>query len=443
MLIFYILAAVLIGILIIVHELGHFAAARASGVTVERFSIGFGRKLVSIKRGDTEYVISLVPLGGYVKMAGTDVSEHPVGESPGPDTFPGKPVGLRAVIVAAGPLANVLWAFLVYVGIVWIGGATVFGVDAPVVGYVTEESPAAEAGVAVLDTILSVEGQPVESWTELKRGITSADTEDGVSLEIARPGEEGTLSLVLDARPDSATGEVTIGVAGYVPALVGNVMKGSPADQAGLRKGDRVTAVGGRRVRSWFELSALVSESAGSERTISWEREGETISASIATDDPGRDVEPTDLAALGEMVGITPSFEVEDVGFGEALASAGGYVVFMTREIGRVFWLMVTQRISMDIIGGPIRVVQMASDSARWGASSFFGFMAYLSLNLAIINLLPLPILDGGHLLLLGLERVRRKSLSERALLIWQQVGLIFFIGLALFLLLRDLLLLR
>jgi len=233
--IFYVLAAVLIGILIIVHEVGHFVAARACRVTVERFSIGFGKKLLSIKRGATEYVLSLIPLGGYVKMAGTEVSEHPTGESHGPGTFPGKPVGLRSLIVAAGPVANLVWAFLVYIGIIWIGGVPMFG-DDPVVGFVDEGSPAAAAGVRVLDRVLSVEGAPVETWSDLRAGIASGTAEDGISLVVERQAEDEPVELLVNASPDSATGDVTIGVAAYIPPLIGNVMRGSPADLAGIRE---------------------------------------------------------------------------------------------------------------------------------------------------------------------------------------------------------------
>jgi len=142
-------------------------------------------------------------------------------------------------------------------------------------------------------------------------------------------------------------------------------------------------------------------------------------------------------------IGTTVPLLMKNVGFVEAVSSAATLTVSTTYLVLRTFWLIFTGRMSMDMVGGPIRVVQMASESARWGASYFFAFMAYLSLNLAVLNLLPLPILDGGHLLLLGLERMRRRGLSERALLIWQQVGLIFFVGLAVFLLMRDVIMLR
>ncbi len=441
MFVFYLYAAVLIGILVIVHELGHFAAARAARVTVERFSIGFGPKILTIKRGETEYAISAIPLGGYVKMAGTEISEHPTEASYPPNTFPGKPAGVRALIIAAGPLANVLWAFLVYVGIVWVGGVPTFG-EEPIVGMVEPDTPAAAAGVKVLDRVLSVDGAPVETWDDLRADIQSADLTDGITLRVERPGETEPVTLVVRAVPDSLTGAVAIGVAAYIPPVIGDVMKESPADLAGLKRGDRVTAIDGEPVLTWYQLSQIVSGSPNKEITVDWQRNGRDMQGTMKVDETQEAVDMTTVVNVG-TIGITVPLMMERVGFGEAVASAARVSVSTAYQVVSLFGMIIAGRVSMDMIGGPIRVVQMASESARWGVSYFFAFMAYLSLNLAVINLLPLPILDGGHLLLLALERIRRRGLTERQLLVWQQVGLVFFVVLAIFLLARDVFMLR
>lgn len=339
------------------------------------------------------------------------------------------------------PVGNVVWAFLVYIGIVWIGGVPTFG-DEPVIGLVEEGSPAEAAGVTALDRILSVEGVAVETWTDLRSGVQTADVTDGISLEVERPGETGALELLVETEPDSQTGAVAIGVAAYIPPLVGDVMKGSPADLAGLREGDRVTAINGKPVRTWYELSSIVSESPNLELSVSWERDGETRKASLVPDEIQEAVDISEIRNVGS-IGTTVPLMMRRVGPGEALASAARISASTAYQVVSLFWMIVSGQISMDMIGGPIRVVQMASESARWGLTYFFAFMAYLSLNLAVLNLLPLPILDGGHLLLLGLERVRRRGLTERQLAVWQQVGLVFFVGLAIFLLVRDVFLLR
>ncbi len=441
MFVFYIYAGVLIGILIIVHEVGHFLAARAAGVRVERFSLGFGPKILTIKRGDTEYALSIIPLGGYVKMAGTDTSEHATPEDPGPDTFPGKPIGARAFIVAAGPVGNFVWALLVYIALIWIGGLPTVG-DDPIVGYVEQGSPAEVAGIQVLDRITSVEGADVETWDGLRSSIMSADASDGVALVVERGEGPALVPLIVEADADPETGVVVIGIGSYIPPLVGDVMRGSPADLAGLARGDRVVEIDGNPIRTWYESQEMIAASPNEELSIAWERDGERHEAVVIPDEVMEPVGTTEVRAAGS-IGTTVPLETRSVGFGEAVVTGATLSVSTLRQIVQMFWMLATGQVSMEMVGGPIRVVQMASESARWGPGYFFAFMAFLSLNLTVLNLLPLPILDGGHLLLLALERVRRRGLTERQLMVWQQVGLVFFVGLAVLLLVRDVFLLR
>jgi regulator of sigma E protease len=433
--IFYLYAGVLLGILIIVHEVGHFLAARAFGVTVERFSIGFGPRILRIRRGDTEYALSAFPLGGYVKMAGTEPAEE-AQEPPGPNTFPGKPLGVRAVIVASGPVTNLIWATIIYVAVVWIGGIAVVGGE-PVVGYVYDDSPAQAAGLAVLDRVVSVDGQPVDTWDGMRDLVAHADTKDGLRLVVERKGQAKPLEITVHAEPDPETGAVTIGIGAYIPPVLGDVKRGSPADRAGLATGDRILSVDGREIRTWYEFEDVVSESAGKELSIRWERNGKVHSAVVPVEETMEALGPTEARTIGTVGALAP-LEMQRVGFGEALRTGVGATLTYTRLIWQFFSGLVRGQVSADMLGGPIRVVQLASESAAWGASYFFAFMAFLSLNLFVINLFPLPILDGGHILLLALEKIRGRGLSERQLLVWQQAGLIFFVGLLAFLLVKD-----
>jgi regulator of sigma E protease len=435
MFVFYLYAGVLLGILIIVHEVGHFLAARAAGVTVERFSIGFGPKIFSIRRGETEYALSAFPLGGYVKMAGMEVSEDAEAKG-GPNTFSGKRAGVRALIVAAGPATNFLWAALLYVAVFWLGGLPVIG-EEPIIGYIYEDSPAAAAGLAVLDRITSVEGDPAETWDGVRELVASADTKDGVTLIIERGDEPDVLEIRVDVSPDPATGAVTIGIGPYIPPVLGDVKRGSPADRVGLATGDRVLSLGGAEVRTWYEFEEIVSESAGRELSVQWERDGLVQSAVMVVEETMEAVGPTEARAIGTVGALAP-LEMRRVGFPGAFRTGAGATITYTRLIWQFFLGLLRGQVSPDMLGGPIRVVQMASESAAWGPSYFFTFMAFLSLNLFIINLFPLPILDGGHLLLLALEKIRGRGLSERQLLVWQQAGLIFFVGLLAFLLVKD-----
>jgi regulator of sigma E protease len=433
--VFYLYAGVLLGILIIVHEVGHFVAARAAGVAVERFSIGFGPRIFSIRRGETEYAISAFPLGGYVKMAGMEPADEEKAE-PGPNTFPGKPIGLRAAIVAAGPVTNFLWAAFLWVMIIWIAGIPVVG-EEPIVGFVYEDSPAARAGLAVLDRIVSIEGSPTETWDEVREQIRTAVSDDGVTLVVERGEPPETLTIIVDAAPDPETGAITIGIGPYIPPVLGDIKRGSPADRSGLATGDRVLSLGGAEIRTWYEFEKAVAENAGAELDIVWERDGRTERGVIVVEETMEAVGPTEVRAVGTIGALAP-LTMKRVGFGEAAAMGLGATVTYTRLIWEFFVGLLRGEVSADMLGGPIRVVQMASESAAWGASYFFTFMAFLSLNLFVINLFPLPILDGGHLLLLVLERIRGRGLSERQLLVWQQAGLIFFVGLLAFLLVKD-----
>ena len=434
MFVFYLLAAVLLGILIMVHELGHFFACKAVGVRVERFSIGFGPRVLKVQRGDTEYALSLIPLGGYVKMAGAEPA--PDGEIPDlePDAYLSKPVSKRAIIVAAGPLTNLLLGFVVTFLVLLVAGLPTLG--EPIVGDVQPGSLAELSGLAAGDRIERVDGELVESWTDVQERFDASG--GSVVLVVDRDGRVATVELdVVD--PDGEQAE--LGITPFVPAIVGDVMSGSPADLAGIESGDRFVRIDGREVSSWYEVGDVIYERPDMETEVVWERDGETMSAVIVPDVGEEVFGDNDVREVG-LIGVMRQWDTERLPFTEALATGldltKTYAVMLVQALGYAVSELVSGRVPSDVLGGPIRVVQMATESARWGGSYFFGFMALLSVNLCVINLLPLPILDGGHLLLLLIERIRGRSLSERALLIWQQIGLVFFVSLTIALLYMD-----
>jgi regulator of sigma E protease len=437
MFVFYIYAGVLLGILIIVHEIGHFVAARLAGVTVERFSIGFGPRILTMKRGETEYAISLIPLGGYVKMAGMDPTQGNGDEPPGPNTFLGKRIAVRALIVASGPVMNFVWAVIVMIGLFWIGGIATLG--EPILGEIEAGSPAAAAGLLTGDRIVSVDGQPVELWDDVY-GLLSERDEGPIEFLVER-GADGTeaVPVTVETPPDTA-GQL-LGITPFVPPVIGQVMRGGPADRAGLTDGDRVISIAGTPVDSWFDLSGLIYDRAGEEIEIIWERDGERMSA-VVTPEQGEEPDGAGGVRRVGLINILMPWTVRKIGLGEAIGTGVSVTVDRFLEIAEFFVMLIPRLIrgelSAETLGGPIRVVQLASESARWGADFFFGFMAVMSLNLFVINLLPLPILDGGHLLLMVLERVRGRRLTDRQLMVWQQVGLVFFAGLMIALIYLD-----
>ena len=433
---FYLYAIVFnLGILIFVHELGHYLAARASGVTVERFSMGFGPRILKFTRGATEYAISAIPFGGYVKMAGMEQPAEGDATDLGPNTFLGKRIGVRALIVAAGPVTNLIWAVLVATGLLLFAGIQTLG--EPVVGEVEEASPAAVAGFLPRDLIVSVGGTDVASWEDVVR--LAAEDEDGsVDLVVSRGGDPGVVAeITLVVAVDEETGEFDLGLRAYVPPVVGDVLSGGPADRAGIRTGDLIVSVDDVEVESWNELGDIIHESLGEELTIVWERDAELMSTVVVPEEGEEPVGTADLRTVG-LIGIAPPREIKRLGPGEAVVTAVRFTAASLRMIVEFFVGLATGQVSGSLVGGPIKVIQLASESARWGATYFFAFMAFMSLNLFLINMLPLPILDGGHLLLMALEKVRRRGLTERQLMVWQQAGLVFFVGLMVFLLVRD-----
>lgn len=432
---FYLYAIIFnLGILIFLHELGHFFAARASGVTVERFSIGFGPRILKFTRGGIEYALSLIPFGGYVKMAGMEQPTD-ANEELGPDTFLGKGLGPRAIIVASGPAANFLWAFLVFVGVLLFFGIPTLG--EPIVGEVEPGSAASRAGLVYGDRIVAVDGVGVSRWDEVVE-LASDEDDNSIDLTVVREGvPPDTVQLSLDTTPDAETGELDLGLTAFVPPVIGDVMTGGPADIIGIRTGDRVVSVDGDTVRTWNELGEIIHASAGETLTIAWERDGSRYSADVVPEEGEEPVGLTDVRHVG-MIGIMRSWERDKLGPWEALVTGGRYTISSLRLIVDFFVGLVSGQVSAELVGGPVRIVQMASESARWGADYFFSFMAYMSLNLFLINMLPLPILDGGHLLLMLLEKLRGRGLTERQLMVWQNTGLIFFVSLMILLLVMD-----
>ncbi len=433
---FYVYALVFnLGILIFVHELGHFLAARAAGVRVERFSMGFGPRILRFTRGATEYALSVIPFGGYVKMAGMEPPPDGDASALGPDTFLKKRIGVRAVIVAAGPVTNLVWALIVTICVLTVSGLPTLG--APVVGEVEPDSPAAAAGLEPMDRIVSVDGVDVSSWSEVI--ALASDDEDGVIELVVERGGDVPVSVPLRLSvPDSEEGGgMDLGLFAFVPPVVGDVLSGGPADRAGLAAGDSIVSINGAPVRTWTELGNIIYDSLGEELTIVWSRRGEIMSASVVPEEGDEPIGTTDVRKVG-MIGIMRPWSTKRLGFGEAVTAGFRYTGSNLRLIVDFFVGLATGRVSGSLVGGPIKVVQLASESARWGASYFFSFMAFMSLNLFLINMLPLPILDGGHLLLMALEKLRGRGLTERQLMVWQQVGLVFFVSLMVFLLVRD-----
>jgi len=397
---------IVIGILVFVHEFGHFIMAKRAGVRVEKFSLGMGPRIAGFKKGDTEYILSALPIGGYVKMAGENPDEEPTGA---PDEFQAKTVWQRAKIAASGPLTNILLAFLVMPLVFMIG---TYAEGPAKVGYVEKGSPAEKAGFRAGDVIEEINGRKISGWSKAL-SLIAVNPDTDVTVVLDRQEEKKSITL----RPAIAT-ELKIGMSGLVPdmpAEVGRLRPGLPAEKAGLKVHDKIIVIDGNTVYHWNQFSTLVKESNGKTLRLTIEREGKRVEKSVTpVMDGGRyvvGVEPF-VRLVFKKYGF---FESVQLGFQKTLEAID--LTFITLKKLLSFGL------SIKTLGGPVMIAQMSGQAAAMGLSAFLSLLAVISISLGILNLLPIPVLDGGLILFLIIEAIRKKPLSRRTMEISQSIG--------------------
>jgi regulator of sigma E protease len=438
-----------IGVLVAVHEYGHFWMARRLGIKVLRFSIGFGKVLLSRTGKDgTEYVFSAIPLGGYVKLL--DEREAPVEAGMASQAFNRKPVWARILVLLAGPVANFLFAALAY----WI--LLVVGTPAlkPVVGDVTADSVAARAGLLSGDSIVGVGGQPVATREAAVLAILER-LMDGTPIELDVQADEGQgdrreLALEVGSDQQRALTEPGALLPGLgfdfwyptVPTEVGKIVPDSPAARAGLQVGDKVVAVDGQPVADFTSMVRIVQPSPGKTLSFAVERDGERLVLPIEVEaqrDGDRMVGRIGVQPVAALA-IPPAMRtVERFG---PLASVGRAVEKtwdMSALTVRMIWNVATGDVSVKNLSGPINIAEYAGFSARQGILSFLSFLAVVSVSLFVLNLLPIPILDGGQVVYQLAELVKGSPLSERAQAVGQQVGILLLLMLMSFAFYNDL----
>ncbi len=427
-------AIFVLGLLVFFHELGHFLAAKRMGIRVERFSLGFPPKMIGKTVGDTEYCISWIPLGGYVKMAGEQPDAQSEENGGEPWEFQSKSVGARAFVIAAGPGANFVLAFIIF----WLFYVTmgVMLVDTTTVGRVDSGSPYAAAGLQVGDEILEIDQAPVDTWEDVFERLTSG-TAASLAMKVRRDGQDRTIEVRYGGLGPA---ERMAGLDYFRASAVSTVIPDSPAEKAGLRSGDVITSVDGVPVTQWYEMVEQIRGRPGKATTVSWSRNGQPHQVSVIPN-TAQDLDPEtgDVIDIGQ-IGITQQDHLKrsPIGMISSVGLAGTQLAAVTYTILGFVKKLVMGQVSTDSVGGPIAIAQMAGDSARQGASSLFSFMAFLSINLAILNLLPIPALDGGQLLILGVEKLMRRPLSLRYRLIWQQTGMALLLLLMVFVVFND-----
>lgn len=444
-------AALVLGVLIFVHELGHFLTAKWADIEVPRFSIGFGPRVFGFKRGETEYVISLLPLGGYVKMAGMeemeDIEGGPVGadraasEGPrerGPRDFESKSLPVRMLVISAGVIMNLLFAFFAFstVGMVW-------GVPTdpePVIGNVVEEYlPPGTEQLATVPRLTRIHGlgrDTIADFDALQIAIGTARAEpiemrfaDIPPITIDIPSSDSLRSRLIDAIEPVTKSD----------PILESVNEGEPADRAGMEAGDRIIRAGGVPVDAWQEFGATIEATGTAPLPVAVERGTDTLELTVVPERrtlaDGTVYHRIGVAARAQVLTI-PRTRPGPVGAIIYGASETWHWVKLTVDflVG-----MFSMRISPRNLGGPILITQVSGDAARAGLEALLSFMALLSVNLAVLNLLPIPVLDGGHLVFLFIEAVRGRPVSVEQRIRLTKVGFVLILALMTFAIGNDL----
>jgi len=425
---------VVLGVLIFIHELGHYLAARHVGVRVEAFSIGFPPTAWGKQVGETEYRISWVPIGGYVKLFGQNVND----ENPNdPTNYAAKSLFQRLYILAAGPAMNLLFA-LIFMPLVFLIGMDMpaYLNEPPLIKNVQQGSYAQELGIRANDEILAVNGTYVKNWEEVHSELAKVSTEETLTMEV--DDRAGSL-VILEGSGTAFQNAGPMGWSPFLAPVVGEFTEQSPAMKAGIQAGDKVTRVNGQPIMDWSEISPAVqqfmhesvnnSETATKTLTVELERNGDIQFVEVAPY-----LEPKSQRWLLGMSMFSRSFS-----FGESVILGTSRLWFLTKATFGFLGQMFQGEGSMDDLGGPVKIGMVIGDAVRSGIAELFFLMSFISLQLGIFNLLPIPALDGGHIFMLLVEKFKGGPLSTALREKTQMVGFSLLISLMIFVTWNDL----
>ena len=402
-----------LGVIIFVHEAGHLLVAKLFDVRVLTFSLGFGTRLWGFKRGETEYRVSAIPLGGYVRLGG----ENPEEASGDPREFLSKPRWQRILVYLAGPAMNIVLAILIFAGVFMVGIEMPNLPEVPaLVGGVEEGSSAAAAGLRRGDEIVAVNGDEVDSWQEVAF-VLFTSPEKPVRLDVERDGETFAATVTPARVPREEAGDW----AGMMPSVrprVTQIFEGSPADAAGFRPGDEIRAVDGQPIVDNLAFVAAIEKRAGQRVAVEVVRDGRPLTLEVVPrDDGGR-------GRIGVGIGIFQRY-----GPARALVESVRYNIYIVRETFRVIGKIFSRELSAKgALAGPIEIAAQSGQAARTGFKTLLHLMGFISVSIAILNLMPIPILDGGQIAILLIEGVMRRDLSLRFKELVSQVGFVMIL---------------
>jgi regulator of sigma E protease len=422
---------VVLGVLVLLHEWGHFIVAKWCGVRVDIFSIGFGPRLWGLKRGDTDYRISALPLGGYVKMAGDNLVEERTGA---PYEFLSRPRWQRCLIALAGPVMNILLTFVIFWGIYWIVGSPVEAfLNKPAdVAAIPQTVADPRAGVLPGDRILAINSVNTPTWERVFTQLEKAKPGAPVIITVRRGDTQQTIQA---KAPEHASS--TDSIVGYpnLPAVIDEVAIGSPAERVGMKADDRVVQINGQPVTSWMQLLDQVRNSSGHAIHFVVQRGNTQIPMDIT---PVRSIDPT--GQMVWLIGIQEKTQDEYVrqDFLQSVQDAGLATVSGIRQIGQVLGGLFNGKVSVRDLQTVVGIAREAGQAAQRGPMRLLELTAIISLNLGLLNLLPIPILDGGHILMLAVEGTLRRELSVAFKERLVQVGLVFLLAFFVFVMYND-----
>ena len=397
-----------LGVLVFVHELGHFLAAKRVGIKVLKFQLGFNPTIVSFRRGDTEYSIGALPLGGYVKMAGETPEDGPTGNN---DEFLSKSKWERFQVLIMGPVMNLALAVVLLAVVLYQGAEVpVYQDQPPVVGAVTPDSPAAKADIRRGDRVLTVANRRVETWEQFFIAVGTRPNRE-VTITLNRGGNELARQVTPGTVPDSKFEIGDIGVWPDAHPHVPRVTAGEPADKAGIKPGDVILEINGEPIVLPSQLVGIIGRHTGKPITVTVRREGERRNFTV-TPITGCNGVVGDQGCIG--VGLGEETKKIQPGVFQAVVMSVRRNVEMTVLILDTIWGLLTRETSPKQLMGPVAIAQLSGESAQLGWIALFSLMANISLNLGLLNLMPVPVLDGGHIFIMALEGVARRDFSMR-----------------------------
>lgn len=446
--IFYFL--IVIGILVFIHEFGHFIAARLTGMRAEVFALGIGHRLFGYNKingftfgklsedidlGDkTDYRICAFPIGGYVKVAGMideSMDKDFVEKEPMPYEYRAKPVWQRMIVITAGVIMNFLLAFLIFYFLTLSRGKTLTATTT--IGYISKNTSAATSDLKPGDRILSINNKPVSSWEDIQAQIYFENLGEALNFVVERNGQTQIIDM-----PKEKVGDLTERNFGILPGntipVVNDIVGGKPAEGCGLTKGDMILSFAGQDISNPQQLTDLIRENAGQSKEIIWERGNERMNCTVTPS--------SEDSTIGVMLSAKYVGPVNEIKYNviSAIPKAGYDMYHFGIEL---FFKTIGKIIAGDVpfkkaIGGPVKIAQASAQSAEGGIHTFLGFLALLSISLAVINILPFPALDGGHFMLLVYEAIVRKPVPYKVQIVLQNVGFALLIAFMIFVLYND-----